>query len=98
MNIREITFSEATMVWSRQGGKQVRKYRCTQGVRKGRVMASPAACNKPINLSKSTNMKKTKASKSGKITMTGIKTRKTNPRSLRLNKLNKPYNRKGRRL
>ena len=49
MLLRE--FLEATSrVWGRIGNKQVRKYRCTHGVRKGRVMSSPAACNAPINI------------------------------------------------
>jgi hypothetical protein len=80
------------MVWSRQGGKQVRKYRCTSGVRKGRVMASPASCNKPLDVSKGQTLKKTKASKAGKVNMTGIRTRKQNPRSRRLKVINKPTN------
>ena len=82
------------MVWSRQGGKQVRKYRCTSGVRKGRVMASPASCNKPLDVSKGQTLKKTKASKAGKVNMTGIRTRKQNPRSRRLKVINKPTNQK----
>ena len=52
---------EATSrVWGRVGNKQVRKYRCTHGMRKGRVMSSPAACNAPINISKSNRLKQTK--------------------------------------
>ena len=46
------------LVWSRQGGKQVRKYRCTSGVRKGRTMASPASCNMPLDVSKGQTLKK----------------------------------------
>ena len=41
---------EVTRVWARTGGKQTRKYRCTHGHRKGRVMSSPSACNAPINV------------------------------------------------
>ena len=48
------------LVWSRQGGKQVRKYRCTSGVRKGRVMASPASCNMPLDVAKGQTLKKNK--------------------------------------
>ena len=82
------------LVWSRQGGKQVRKYRCTSGVRKGRVMASPASCNKPLDVSKGQTLKKTKASKQGKVKMTGIKTRAQNVRSRRLQVINKPTNKR----
>ena len=81
---------EATQVWSRSGGKQVRKYRCQSGIRKGRVISSPPACTKPLNLPKSINLKKTKQQKAGKIKMTGIRTRASNPASTRLKKLNAP--------
>ena len=93
MLVRE--FLEASQVWSRTGGKQVRKYRCVSGIRKGRVMSSPAACNKPLNVSKSVGLKRTKAAKAGNIKMTGIRTRKNNPASKRLKKLNAPSRRKG---
>ncbi len=82
------------LVWSRQGGKQVRKYRCTSGVRKGRTMASPASCNMPLDVAKGQTLKKTKASKQGKVRMTGIKTRAQNVRSRRLQTINRPTNRK----
>lgn len=81
---------EATQVWSRAGGKQVRKYRCQSGIRKGRVMSSPAACNKPLDVKRSVNLKKTKMTKGGRIQMTGTRTRKTNVASKRLKKLNVP--------
>lgn len=81
--------TEAIQVWSRTGGKNVRKYRCTQGARKGRVMASPAACNRPINISKSKNMKQTKAAKAGKIATITSRTKRVNPTSTRLPGVNK---------
>ena len=93
MLLRELT--EATQIWTRSGGKQVRKFRCTSGVRKGRIMASPASCNRPISVHKSAALKKTKAAKKGKIQMTGVRTRRSNPASVRLKSLNKPKN-KGR--
>ena len=88
MVLRELL--EATQIWSRSGGKQVRKYRCTSGMRKGRVMASPASCSKPLNIQKSASMKNTKHRKGQQISMTGARTRKSNPSSIRLQTLNKP--------
>ena len=43
MILREL-FTEAagTNAWKKVGNNTVRKYRCTYGPRKGRVMASPA--------------------------------------------------------
>ena len=43
-------------------------------------------------LKKGQTLKKTKASKAGKVNMTGIRTRKQNPRSRRLKVINKPTN------
>ena len=90
---------EATQVWSRAGGKQVRKYRCQSGIRKGRVMSSPSACNKPLDIHKSIGLKKTKMTKGGQIKISSIKTRKNNPASRRLKKLNvRPKKQGSRRL
>ena len=81
---------EVARVWSRTGGKQTRKYRCTHGHRKGRVMSSPAACNAPINVKKSVGLSTLK-SKRGKTMANQSKiTRRTNPASMRLPRLNKP--------
>ena len=41
---------EAKMAWARRGNKVVRKYRCTSGVRKGRIVANAAQCGKPIDM------------------------------------------------
>ena len=31
-------------IWGRRGAKTVRKYRCTSGMRKGRIVATAAQC------------------------------------------------------
>ena len=93
MFLREML--EATQVYSRNGGKVVRKYRCTSGARKGRTMSSPAACNKPLNIQKSRTLKMTKASKPSQIRMSGIKTRRNNPAHKRLSKANRPRRARG---
>lgn len=85
-----ISLDEATNVWSRAGGKQTRKFRCTSGPRKGRVMSSPASCNKPMDISKSAKLKQTKLKKPGQIKFKTGRTRRTNPASVRLTSLNKP--------
>ena len=87
MKLREM-FEATSKVWGRIGNKQVRKYRCTSGVRKGRVMSSPAACNAPINISKSNRLKATKAGQAGTIGIKSARTRRTNPASQRLRRLN----------
>jgi len=93
---------EATQVWSKSGGKSVRKYRCTSGARKGRVMSSPSACNKPINVKKSTSFKKTKTKKLPQIKYKTGLTKRSNPaatRNVRLNRQTKPTTkRRGRKI
>lgn len=90
MILREL-FTEAagTNAWKKVGNNTVRKYRCTYGPRKGRVMSSPSACNAPINVKRSMQLKKNKA-KIGKTGQVKIKRTKTfNPASRRLRKLHK---------
>lgn len=82
--------SEVTRVWSRAGGKQTRKYRCTFGHRKGRVMSSAAACNAPINVKKSASLSQTKARRGKTMAVKSKITRRVNPASVRLPRLNKP--------
>lgn len=89
MILREL-FTEAKNVWGKSGTKTVRKYRCTSGIRKGRTMSSPAACNAPLNIHKSKSLKQTKQKKSGSIKIKTKQTRRTNPASARLPKLNRP--------
>ena len=80
---------EATSrVWGRVGNKQVRKYRCTHGMRKGRVMSSTEACNAPINISKSNRLKQTKAGKAKTIGFKTARTRLINPASQSWRKFN----------
>ena len=91
MLLRELI--EATQVWSKKGTSSVRKYRCTSGVRKGRVMSSPAACNKPVNAHKSKTFKQTRSQKAPTMKFKSKIAKKSNPasnRNIRLNKSVKP--------
>jgi len=87
MLVNEIT--EASQVWSKKGTRSVRKYRCTSGVRKGRVMSSPAACNKPINAHKSAAFKQTKSKKLPQMKFKSRITKRSNPASSRNVSLNR---------
>lgn len=75
-------------IWSRSGGKQVRKYRCTSGVRKGRIVARAATCNKPLNQKAKITLKKTKRKTPNKIKINTKKTKRANPASKRLKRIN----------
>lgn len=88
MLIGEIT-EGAVSILSKQGNKMVRKYRCTSGQKKGRIVAKPATCTTATNVKKSVGLKKTRAKKGRLI---GIKSRfakRMNPTSQRIGRLNK---------
>jgi len=87
-----------TRVWSRKGGTQTRKYRCTSGIRKGQVRSSPAACNAPLNIRKSTNLKRTKHRRGARMAVKSQITKRVNPASTRLRTLNKPKKPGGRKI
>ena len=42
--------SESKVVFAKRGNKVVKKFRCTVGKRKGRVVASPQQCAAPIDI------------------------------------------------
>jgi hypothetical protein len=89
MIIAEIVTEGALQIFGRRHGKLVRKYRCTSGQKKGRIVAKPQTCNTPIKLSSRVSAKKARSRKSPLIKIrTGI-SKRTNPRSKFLTKLNK---------
>lgn len=88
MMLREMIIESVTQVWSRSGSKNVRKYRCTSGTRKGRIVAKPSTCTKPINLKKSASLKKTKAHKGSSIKIKTRRTKRANPASKKLRRVN----------
>ena len=83
--------SEVTKrAYKRTSAGQSLKFRCTHGPRKGQVRASPAACNAPINISKSASFKKTRTAKSGMMARKSGITKRINPVSKRVSSMNKP--------
>ena len=80
---------EARMAWARKGTKIVKKYRCTSGPRKGRVVSTPGQCSKPINIKKRMSLKRTKARMGSRMARRSKKTKKINPASKLLKRLNK---------
>jgi len=79
----------ASTAWKRGKGTTSRKFRCKSGPRKGRVMASPASCNKPINRKKSASLTRTKSKLGGQRGFKSKRTRRVNPYSRRLTRINK---------
>jgi hypothetical protein len=44
MDLNDIFTESAKIVWGKSGEKIVRKYRCTSGKRKGKIVSSPDKC------------------------------------------------------
>jgi len=87
MHLREL-ISE-TQVWARSGKKVVRKYRCSSGKRKGRVVARAAQCFAAPDVKKRVKLKMTKARLGGKMSRKAKRTKRINPASRRVQALNK---------
>ena len=83
------TSLDEKQVWARKGTKVVRKYRCSTGQRKGRIVADPTQCFKVIDVKKRANLKRTKARLGAKMARKARRTKRINPASKMLKRLNK---------
>ena len=79
----------AKMVWARSGKKIVRKYRCTSGRKKGRTVKTPTACGGKLDLVKRMKFKKTLMSKGFRMRRKAKMTKRRNPISKQVSRLNK---------
>ena len=105
MWLREILEGVTTVFGHGKGGgtkgHTVRKYRCTTGPRKGRVVAKAATCNAPKNVKASNTLKKTRRAKGRTIDIKRSRTGRTSPTTQKLKRLNvgrrtiRPKKRKG---
>ena len=93
MNLNKLTSEEpvveAQLVWARKGNKIVRKFRCSVGQRKGRVVSDPSQCAKPIDMKKRMTLRKTKAKMGARIAKKSQRTKRMNPASKAIQRLNK---------
>lgn len=85
---------EAKMIFGRTGKKVVKKYRCTFGRKKGRIVSNPAVCSAPLDIKKRFTMKKMKARMGARLQRKIKFTKKYNPASRRVRALNKSLRRK----
>jgi hypothetical protein len=79
---------ESKMVWARTGKTITRKFRCSLGPRKGRVVSTASQCMAPMDLKKRQVMKKTRAQKGIRMTRKAKKIKKYSPQSRMLRRLN----------
>lgn len=81
--------TEARMVWRRTGAKIKRAVRCTGGRRKGRVVSKASQCSAPVDFKKRLTLKRTKAKIGKRMSLKARRTKRVNPVSRRLQKMNK---------
>ena len=95
MLVREITESlSEKQIWARSGKKVVRKFRCTTGRRKGRIVKQMAQCF-VLPISKHLiALKEPRARIGGRMMRKARRTKRTNPASRRVQALNKASRRR----
>ena len=81
-------FEGAKIAWAKVGDKVVKKYRCTDGRRQGRIVSHPSQCAKPIDLKKRLKFRQTKLAKGKKIVKKTKRTKARNPASKRVRRMN----------
>jgi len=79
----------AKLVYARRGDKIVKKYRCTSGKRKGKVVSNPQACFGPIDIKKKMRMRRMRKQKERAIALKTKRTKTMNPISKQVARLNK---------
>jgi hypothetical protein len=72
----------------RSGNKVVRKYRCTSGSRRGRIVSKPSTCTAPRNVRSTVSMKKARRSKGSLMTSKARRTKTATKTTKRLQRLN----------
>jgi hypothetical protein len=85
----KIIVVEAKIVWARKGKKIGRKVRCTTGRRKGRVVSAASSCSKKVDIKKRIVLRRTKARMGARIKIKAKRTKRFNPLSRRVARLNK---------
>jgi hypothetical protein len=80
---------EAQLVWARKGKSVSRKYRCSVGHREGRLVSNPSQCTQPVDLKKQIVLRRTKAKMGVRLQKKAKFTKRFNPASISVRKLNK---------
>jgi len=76
-------------VWARKGKSVTRKYRCSSGRRRGRVVSKMQQCFAPLNVKQSVRLKQTKKKQGARMARKAKRTKRINPASKRLKQLNR---------
>ena len=89
MLLREVYQVDEKQVWARKGKSVVRKYRCSTGRRKGRVVSKMSQCFAQLNIKQSVRFKRAKQRLGGRMSRKAQRTKRVNPASMRLKNLNR---------
>ena len=96
MQIAEVysqDIDEARLIFGRKGTKVVKKYRCTFGRKKARIVSNPSVCGAPLDIKKRFTLKKTRARMGQRIVRKALRTKRFNPASRRVAKMNRALRR-----
>ena len=85
---QEILDEGYVAIAGRSGNKIVRKYRCTSGSRRGRIVSKPSTCTAPVNVTSKQNIKKAKRRKGAVMTIKSNRTKRARKTAKRLGVLN----------
>ena len=86
--------NETRMIFGRKSKQVVKKYRCSFGRKKGRIVSNPSVCSAPLDIKKRMIMKKMKARMGARLQRKIKFTKRFNPASRRVASLNKSLRRK----
>lgn len=78
----------AKLVWAKKGNQVVKKFRCTSGRKEGRLVSNPSDCGGTVDMKKRQRMKITRKQKP-RMAKKAQRTKKKNPASKTVGKLNK---------
>ena len=87
MLVEEIT-EGFVQIFGREKGKVVRKYRCTSGTRRGRIVSKPTTCTAPKNVKAKQTMKATRRKKGSTMGVRAGRTKRAGANSQKLRRLN----------
>ena len=85
---------EEAQTWARSGKKVVRKYRCSSGPRKNRIVSKISACFAAPDPKKRATLKRTKARLGKRMARKARRTKRINPASRRVQSMNKDSRRR----
>jgi len=89
-----VDLPESRLIFGRKGNKVVKKYRCSFGRKKGRIVSNPSVCSAPLDIKKRFTLKKTRARMGQRIIRKALRTKRFNPASRRVAQMNKALRRR----